>query len=391
MLRFVLITLLVLLAAIPVVLPAVIWSGTPESEAPLIQRDYFSLRERFRIQAKEYANAELTQHVIQAKGPKGEEISIDTLWIGSKSPSRAVLHISGTHGVEGYAGSAIQTALLEEGISVPEDSAAIFIHALNPWGMAHYRRFNEDNTDLNRNFLTNDSAFSGAPKAYETAEWFLNPERLPAKIDLFLPQALWLILKEGFTTLKQAIAGGQYNYPKGIYFGGNKLTESNSFLRDFVLSRLKGIEELYVVEIHTGLGSWAEDVLFWPYPEGHPKTSHLESLLAEGLSSDDPEEGVGFVTPGDLQNEVPKLIPQTEVYWVLQEFGAYGPVRTLRALKNENQYHHYSKEIDLNHWTKNQLVQAFNPAEKDWQFRVLARGKELGAKFIGILHEQDSP
>jgi hypothetical protein len=30
----------------------------------------------------------------------------------------------------------------------------VFVHALNPFGFKHHRRVNEDNVDLNRNFLT---------------------------------------------------------------------------------------------------------------------------------------------------------------------------------------------------------------------------------------------
>lgn len=38
--------------------------------------------------------------------------------------------------------------------------------------------------------------------------------------------------------------------------------------------------------------------------------------------------------------EVPKILPNLKIGWTLQEFGAYGPVTTLRALMNENRYHH---------------------------------------------------
>ena len=106
---------------------------------------------------------------------------------------------------------------------VPEDTALVFMHGLNPYGMAHLRRFNESNADLNRNFMFEEEKYSGVPESYETIEWFLNPQSSPSRIDMFFPQAVYLILRHGFTTLKQAIAGGQYEYPKGIYFGGSKM------------------------------------------------------------------------------------------------------------------------------------------------------------------------
>ena len=62
-----------------------------------------------------------------------------------------VLHSSGVHGVEGFAGSAIQVALLrklaagEAGDSSGNAPTVVLVHAVNPVGMAHYRRFNENN------------------------------------------------------------------------------------------------------------------------------------------------------------------------------------------------------------------------------------------------------
>jgi hypothetical protein len=37
--------------------------------------------------------------------------------------------------------------------SLPDDVAVLMIHLINPWGTAWIRRVNEDNIDLNRNYL----------------------------------------------------------------------------------------------------------------------------------------------------------------------------------------------------------------------------------------------
>ena len=66
---------------------------------------------------------------------------------------RGLLVISGTHGVEGFAGSMCQTAWLSEGAALPDDLAVVLVHAINPYGFAWIRRVNEDNVDLNRNCI----------------------------------------------------------------------------------------------------------------------------------------------------------------------------------------------------------------------------------------------
>ena len=58
-------------------------------------------------------------------------------------PLNVLIHISGTHGVEGFAGSAIQHAILQKKYSKEHSygPTVIFIHALNPYGFHHVSFF----------------------------------------------------------------------------------------------------------------------------------------------------------------------------------------------------------------------------------------------------------
>jgi hypothetical protein len=53
---------------------------------------------------------------------------------------------------------------MDQGISVGSDDAVVFVHALNPYGMAWLRRVNENNIDLNRNFME----FEKGPSLYQS-------------------------------------------------------------------------------------------------------------------------------------------------------------------------------------------------------------------------------
>jgi hypothetical protein len=85
-------------------------------------------------------------------GPDGGSLFMDVLSLGSEDAANTLIVSSGTHGVEGLAGSGIQTKLLREGVAsrLSPNVKLRMIHAINPYGMAHRRRFNEDNVDLNR-------------------------------------------------------------------------------------------------------------------------------------------------------------------------------------------------------------------------------------------------
>src|SRR5689334_6246698 len=97
-------------------------------------RDYATARERFRTAAKA-ANGRLRDLPIPGKGPSGEPLTIDTAWFGPDDPKQAIVHSSGLHGVEGFAGSAVQLQLLQSLPSLPVDTALVVVHVLNPFGM----------------------------------------------------------------------------------------------------------------------------------------------------------------------------------------------------------------------------------------------------------------
>src|SRR5258705_12025645 len=89
--------------------------------------DYATARDRFRQMATA-AGGRLESLPIDAKGPKEELLTTDIAWFGARKPKRAILHSSGLHGVEGFAGSAIQLQLLNSLPALPDDTALIIVH-----------------------------------------------------------------------------------------------------------------------------------------------------------------------------------------------------------------------------------------------------------------------
>src|SRR5882757_8130949 len=169
----------------------------------------------------------------KARGPDGEMLFLDTARFGAADASNMLVLIAGTHGVEGHCGSGAEIAWLRNGgaATLPPNTGALLIHAINPHGFAWTRRVTEDNVDLNRNFVDHD-------KAYPKNEGYL------AIADAVLPRE-WneatkaetervfaaYAQKHGAYGLQGAISGGQYTHPDGIFFGGNTPTWSNRAIR----------------------------------------------------------------------------------------------------------------------------------------------------------------
>ena len=144
-------------------------------------KDYQSAKEKFNERIVLLKNkgfsVEHTQLDIKEIGPNGDNLYIDALWIGKSDSNKLYMSTSGIHGVEGFAGSAIQLSILDKLNSIPDKTALAFIHILNPWGMSWIRRENESNVDLNRNFLNKNEEYKGSHPHYPKLDPIINIKR----------------------------------------------------------------------------------------------------------------------------------------------------------------------------------------------------------------------
>jgi hypothetical protein len=329
--------------------------------------DYFAARNRFR-QGAAKAGGRLEALPLKAKGPRGEELTIDIAWFGSPTPRRALVHSSGIHGVEGFAGSAIQLQLLGQFKPTSTDAALILVHVLNPYGMAWLRRVNENNVDLNRNFR-NDGVYAGAPETYAKLDGLLNPAS-PPRHDFFALKASRFILQYGMAALKQSIVGGQYEFPRGLFFGGRQMEEGPHLYETFV-RRLSGVDELTVIDVHTGIGKFAEDMVLVDsedYATLSPRFGPRVTAIARGSRAYRPEGGV--------ESMFFRLFSRKRPAFLGQEFGTYSGLKVMRALRDENRWAHYGGGT-LDHPAKQNLKRAFCPDDEAWRRAVLNRGREL--------------
>ena len=194
----------------------------------LFSRNYAQARERF-LQAAASRGLQVDSYVLGLPGEQGEELATDVVLDGPADAEKLLIIISGVHGVEGYSGSAIQTGMLGVNLSLPADTAVLYIHAVNPYGFSWSRRVTQENVDLNRNFvdfsdkLPVNANYEGIHDLLLPIEWPL-PDDNEAKLQQ-IKQEL------GPREYQKAITLGQYDYPDGMYFGGKQETWSNQTIR----------------------------------------------------------------------------------------------------------------------------------------------------------------
>jgi Protein of unknown function (DUF2817) len=350
--------------------------------------DYFTARDRFH-EAVADAGGRLASLAVAARGPGGARLTIDVGWFGPDAAAQAILHSSGVHGVEAFAGSAIQLQWLADGIAgLPPDCAAILVHAVNPYGMAWGRRVNAHNVDLNRNCLGPGDAYAGAPAGYEALDVFVNPSG-PAPDAWFLAKAARLAWRTGMPAMRQVIAGGQYANTKGLFFGGSSLEEEPRLLREFLRDRLRGAQRLVGIDVHTGLGPFAADTIFTSDPPDSPAFAILRAAYGPRIVAPDPHRPSGYRARGTFDTIVRQALPDAQVLFVVQEFGTYPALRVFRALRRENWRFHHGGGLGAS--PTGELVRVFVPPDESWRTAVLDRGRALIEAAIRLAAGQVTP
>jgi hypothetical protein len=344
----------------------------PERES-FFSPDYFTARNRFRDTARR-AGASLDALPLEARGPLQEELTIDIARLGERGAQRVLLHTSGLHGVEAYAGSAVQLAILANPPALPAGCELVLVHVLNPYGMAWLRRANEKNVDLNRNFLRRDERWAGAPALYPRLDSLLNPPSAPAR-DAFRLRLALLALRHGPRAVRQAIAEGQYEFPRGLFFGGKSLEPGPRRYLDWLHRNLSQAAHLFALDLHTGLGRSGESTLI--LEPGTGATPALALARALGKRLVDPASGQAvFRIRGGMGGALPQTLPGVRIDFLLQEIGTCPTLAVLQALREENRCHHHCA-VDARHPAKLALLDALRPDSATWRRRAVVHGLTL--------------
>jgi hypothetical protein len=293
--------------------------------------------------------------------------------LGSLDATRVLLHTSGLHGVEGFAGSAVQLAALERAPAVPAGGAIVLVHALNPYGMAWLRRANENNVDLNRNFLAPGERWEGAPALYSRLDSLLNPGTPPGP-DRFRWRLAAAALRHGPRALKQAIAEGQHEFPRGLFFGGRALEAGPRSYLDFARRGLACTEYLLAIDMHTGLGPRGGETLVLEAGAGTTPVAELARALGRRLV--DPAAGrSAYRIRGGMGGALLAALPGARADFVLQEIGTCPVYAALAALREENRCHHHGGRLTAP--AKQALLEVFRPSSPKWRRQAVEKGSRL--------------
>ncbi|MFE9255359.1 M14 family metallopeptidase [Streptomyces sp. NPDC006879] len=356
--------------------------------------DYAQARQEFRYAARD-AGARMRSFLLPGhRGPTGEELRTDTAYLGPATPTRLLVTVSGTHGIEGFCGSACQTRiLLGEGVAqaaAAEGTGVLLVHALNPHGFAYQRRVTEENVDLNRNFVDHHRPPHNDP--YERVHGQLTPHHLNAFRTQELAVALGRLRDElGPQVLQQAVTHGQYRHPDGLFYGGEGPCWSNRVFRTVVEEQIEGsgATRIGYIDLHTGLGErgYGEPI----FRGGPDREARHRARHWYGTALTASEEGTSSSTPivGNTATAVAEgLRADRELTAITLEFGTQPGPEVLLALCADNWLHLREDPVKAVQSDLKSLIRAaFSPVEdQQWRAQVLQRAREVFSQALAGLN-----
>lgn len=356
----------------------VVATVAPMTVSTHFSADYAEARAKFLAACKKRGVSVDSRLNPTAQGKQDEDLYMDICRLGPPGASNVLILLSATHGVEGYCGSGVQTALLEQDHfrHLSDDVSIVMVHALNPFGFSHDRRVNEDNIDLNRNFLDFSNAYR-PDTGYSEIHQHILPDDWDGPARKAANKQLALFIEEhGMRAFQAAVSGGQYAHKDGIFYGGDRPSWSNETFRSVLRDYAGHAKRVGVIDFHTGLGPYG-------YGELIVIGSAEEKARAVRWFGDqvtDPDAGDSSSAPvvGTTGHGVCETLSQADIAFIALEYGTRDLTTVLTALRADNcLYEKGDLDSALGREIKAQIRDACYPDAEDWKALVWTRAIEI--------------
>ena len=284
------------------------------TSAAYFASSYAKARAQF-LQAAADNGLSVDSYAIEAHvGLEGETLTTDVVRLGPASAGRLLVTTSGTHGVEGFCGSASQIALLhDQGLRALLDQsnvAILVVHAINPYGFSYLSRTNEDNVDLNRNSidfsqpLPVNAAYDELHALLVPAEWPPTAENAAAIADY--------IERRGRAAYQAALTTGQYRHADGMFYGGVGATWSTQLLQTLLARHAADADHIGWIDFHTGLGPYGHGEKILAGRADEAELARARDWWGADLASPLDGTTVASNIAGPVQDTLRRFVAQTQ-------------------------------------------------------------------------------
>ena len=332
-------------------------------------------------------------HAHPRPGPAGQSLTTDVVRLGRQRATCVLFLVSGIHGVEGYCGSACLTAWLNsaEPQSVPADVAVVLVNFINPHGTAWLRRVNEDNVDLNRNFVDHGKGYR-ANREYEALHEALLLTSLDAEAIAAADDRVADYRREQGDAAYFRAFGGQHTHPQGILFGGSEPAWSNRLIRELWLQHAANAGHAALIDFHSGMGPYGYGMPIAPYRPGAAAFERAHDWYGDALVSmyalDQPDADTDSdsLIGGAMIEAFDAHLPDTATTAIALEFGTYPFDDCIPAMRADAWLHGCGiSDSPLGMQIGQDWLEKFLPDDDDWPEMVCWRSRQVIRQAVGGL------
>ena len=364
---------------------------------------YVEARKEFRLKSEElcikYPGTKNFDIKVESK--IDSNLTIDFCFIpGSEKTDKIFILSSGVHGVEGYVGSAVQLFFMNNYINeeLLEKTGVLLIHSVNPYGFKYTRRVTENNVDINRNSGIDKKLFQRKNEGYPKVYNLINPKGKVKTGSLgnrfFFIKAIRDIVIESMSVLRQAVLQGQYEYPEGLYYGGNDFEPQIKALEPIIDTICKPYQTIFALDLHTGFGERGKLHLF-PNPVKDDVKKRIETVF-DGFQIDWGDTDDFYTYSGDFSNFIgeinqgKKFIPMIFEYGTMNSQTTIGSIKSIHIMILENQGEKYGYESEEDKIKeKTDFLEMYYPSSEEWRNHIIDETKIIFDKSLKQFTEQE--
>ena len=334
--------------------------------------------------SKVHERYEVHSHQAPYRGAYDENLYIDEVLINPGKTKDLLIITSGVHGVEGYIGSGCQTYFLEQLAEKYPKNSFLLIHAVNPYGFSSNRRVNENNVDINRNFLDQYDVENKEYEKYHTTLTMENKKNFKVfRLILFI---LFSLIKGRKKEIQTAISGGQYSFENGLFFGGKEKQWSSKTWEKILKKYEQKYSALHLLDIHTGLGKKGVGHLLSQNIKPFPA---MDDFFGKEIININADNKISASLLGTITSTILKKEASGNSALVL-EFGTYPPVKVLMALCRDNWGNEQGSEIALQKSSSEHMKNCFYIDNDKYKNKVLGRFEDVIEMYTSFINRKES-
>jgi hypothetical protein len=191
------------------------------------------------------------------------------------------------------------------------------------------------------------------------------------------------VAERGLPALQQAVSGGQYDHPEGLFYGGRDPTWSNVTLRHVLREQGARCARLGWIDVHSGLGPNGHAERICASGDDAAALQRARAWWGDAVTSIHDGSSASARLTGLMWRAVGDECPQAETTGIALEVGTVPILELIEALRADQWLENHPEAPEAQRVAiKRQLRDAFYTDDDGWKQAVLSQAREAAMQAV---------